>query len=67
VNAGYITRYKLLEDHPREQQQAISRAVFAALGGLRAETSLNESGLAAKRFDKIFRNICRFRSTLTQA
>lgn len=32
VNAGYITRHKLLEDHLRQQQQAISSAVFAALG-----------------------------------
>lgn len=32
VNAGYITRHKLLEDHLRRQQQAISRTVFAALG-----------------------------------
>jgi hypothetical protein len=31
VNAGYITRHKLLEDHLRTQQQAISGAVFAAL------------------------------------
>ena len=32
VNAGYITRHKLLEDHLRSEQQAISSAVFAALG-----------------------------------
>jgi hypothetical protein len=32
VNAGYITRHKLLEDHLRGQQQSISSAVFAALG-----------------------------------
>ncbi len=32
VNAGYITRHKLLEDHLRSQPQAIVRAVFAALG-----------------------------------
>jgi hypothetical protein len=31
VNAGYITRHKLLEDHLRRQQQAISSAVFSAL------------------------------------
>ncbi len=29
VNAGYITRHKLLEDHLRTQQQAISRAITA--------------------------------------
>ncbi|MCK1462994.1 MULTISPECIES: integrase arm-type DNA-binding domain-containing protein [unclassified Bradyrhizobium] len=32
VNAGYVTRHKLLEDHLRSQQQAISTAVFSALG-----------------------------------
>ena len=32
VNAGYITRHKLLEDHLRRQQQAISTAALAALG-----------------------------------
>jgi hypothetical protein len=32
VNAGYITRHKLIEDHLRRQQQAISSAVFATLG-----------------------------------
>jgi site-specific recombinase XerD len=39
VNAGYITRQKLLEDHLRSQQQAISAAVFSGLG-----KSLNEEG-----------------------
>jgi integrase len=37
VNAGYITRHKLLENHLRCQEQAISSAVFAGLG-----TSLTE-------------------------
>jgi hypothetical protein len=32
VNAGYVTRHKLLEDHLRSQQQAISTAVFSAIG-----------------------------------
>lgn len=32
VNAGYITRHKLLEDHLRSQQQAISTAIFSAGG-----------------------------------
>ena len=31
VNAGYVTRHKLLEDHLRSQQQAISTAVFSAI------------------------------------
>ncbi|MGN6538323.1 MAG: tyrosine-type recombinase/integrase [Mesorhizobium sp.] len=34
VNAGYISRHKLLEDHLRAQQQAISSIMFNALGGL---------------------------------
>ena len=37
VNAGYITRHKLLEDHLRRQQQAISSAAIAALGASLAE------------------------------
>jgi integrase len=37
VNAGYITRHKLLQDHLRRQQQAISSAVFAALGNALSE------------------------------
>jgi hypothetical protein len=40
VNAGYITRHKLLEDHLRYQQQAISSAVFAALG---TSVAINQS------------------------
>jgi integrase len=31
VNAGYVTRHKLIEDHLRSQQQAVSSAMFAAL------------------------------------
>jgi integrase len=38
VNAGYITRHKLLHDHLRRQQQLISSAVFAALGTSQAES-----------------------------
>ncbi len=34
VNAGYISRHKLLEDHLRTQQQAISNTMFGALGDL---------------------------------
>jgi integrase len=34
VNAGYISRHKLLEDHLRAQQQAISSIMFDALGDL---------------------------------
>jgi hypothetical protein len=43
VNAGYITRHKLLENHLRSQQQAISSAVFAALGtSMAQEDSLQD-------------------------
>jgi len=37
VNAGYISRHKLLEDHLRIQQQAISATMFNALGDLIAK------------------------------
>jgi integrase len=37
VNAGYVTRHKLLEDHLRGQQQAISTLVFSALSKSLAE------------------------------
>lgn len=40
VNAGYITRHKLLESHLRSQQQAISNIAFSALGD-----SLNKDGV----------------------
>ncbi|WP_419695640.1 hypothetical protein ACN2CC_03805 [Mesorhizobium muleiense] len=32
TNAGYISRHKLLEDHLRAQQQAITNLMFGALG-----------------------------------
>jgi hypothetical protein len=31
VNAGYVTRHRLLGDHLRKQQQAISSTVVAAI------------------------------------
>ncbi|MGJ5180172.1 MULTISPECIES: tyrosine-type recombinase/integrase [unclassified Bradyrhizobium] len=37
VNAGYVTRHKLLEGHLRSQQQAISTVVFSAIGRSLAE------------------------------
>jgi site-specific recombinase XerD len=51
VNAGYITRHKLLEDHLRSQQQAISGAVFATLGEtpIRKTTVRNWLGRRASR------------------
>jgi hypothetical protein len=33
VNSGYITRHKLLENHLRSQQQAISDVIFANIKG----------------------------------
>ncbi|MFG1224284.1 tyrosine-type recombinase/integrase [Xanthobacter wiegelii] len=43
VNAGYITRHKLLEDHLRTQQQAVSTTIFNAL---REATSKDEKLVA---------------------
>lgn len=40
VNAGYVTRHKLVEDHLRSQQQAISTVAFSALGKLLTEEPL---------------------------
>jgi len=43
VNSGYITRHKLLEDHLRAQQQAISNTIFSALGNtLTAQPELRD-------------------------
>ncbi|MFC5386803.1 integrase arm-type DNA-binding domain-containing protein [Aquamicrobium segne] len=41
VNSGYITRHKLLEDHLRTQQQAISNIVFSTV----EDTLMNQSEL----------------------
>ena len=46
VNGGYITRHKLLEDHLRSQQQAISSAVFSALGALMVQEGSLQNWLA---------------------
>lgn len=48
VNAGYISRHKLLEDHLRAQQQAISNTMFAALGNFVATDSKIRSWLGAR-------------------
>jgi hypothetical protein len=39
VNAGYITRQKLLENHLCAQQQAVSDVIFAAVKTSLAEVS----------------------------
>jgi hypothetical protein len=49
VNAGYITRHKLLEDHLRRQQQAISSAAIAALGATLAENGALQGWLVGVR------------------
>lgn len=51
VNAGYVTRHKLVEDHLRSQQQAISTVVFSALGKSLAEQEalINWLGRGASR------------------
>ncbi|RWC93539.1 MAG: DUF4102 domain-containing protein [Mesorhizobium sp.] len=45
VNAGYISRHKLLEDHLRAQQQAISNTMFGGLGNLIAKEAAVRSWL----------------------
>ncbi|KQT02999.1 MULTISPECIES: integrase arm-type DNA-binding domain-containing protein [unclassified Bradyrhizobium] len=51
VNAGYVTRHKLVEDHLRSQQQAISTVVFSALGKslTEQEALINWLGRGASR------------------
>ncbi|MHB2266443.1 tyrosine-type recombinase/integrase [Aliihoeflea sp. PC F10.4] len=48
VNAGYITRHKLLEEHLRSQQQAISDTMFAALGETVKKTAVMRAWLAPR-------------------
>lgn len=48
VNAGYITRHKLLEEHLRSQQQAISNTMFGALGGALKTSPVMRSWLAPR-------------------
>ncbi len=43
VNAGYITRHKLLENHLRSQQQAVSRVLMAP-----AHAALRQPGLMSE-------------------
>ena len=47
VNAGYITRNKLLSDHLRQQQEAISRRIFEAGSSRQKETEGKASGWPA--------------------
>ncbi|QOF73356.1 integrase arm-type DNA-binding domain-containing protein [Aminobacter sp. SR38] len=63
VNSGYITRHKLLEDHLRGQQQAISNTIFSTLGNaLTAQPELRDwLGLGAAR-----RQIARAREAFEQ-
>jgi integrase len=58
VNAGYVTRHKLLEDHLRSQQQAISTVVFSALGKslMGQEVLINWLGRASRRAVNKFRS-----------
>ena len=55
VNAGYITRHKLLEDHLRSQQQAIGSAVFAALAGILVEKSTVRDWLIPRATRRVLR------------
>ena len=47
ANAGYITRHKLLEDHLRSQQQAISDTMLRVLGDALKKAPYLQSWLAA--------------------
>jgi hypothetical protein len=51
MNAGYVTRHKLLEDHLRSQQQAISTAVFPPSASRSRKTLLCEIGSVAEQVD----------------
>lgn len=48
VNGGYISRHKLLEDHLRAQQQAISSTMFSSLGDLIAKNQTVRSWLGTR-------------------
>lgn len=48
VNAGYITRHKLLEEHLRSQQQAISDTMFAAMGESVKKSALIQAWLSPR-------------------
>ncbi|WP_195177030.1 integrase [Mesorhizobium sp. INR15] len=45
VNAGYISRHKLLEDHLRAQQQAISNTMFSGVGNMTTKDATIRSWL----------------------
>ncbi|WEX08651.1 integrase arm-type DNA-binding domain-containing protein [Chelativorans sp. AA-79] len=53
VNAGYITRHKLLEEHLRSQQQAISDTMFADLGGALTKSPVIQSWLAPRASHRV--------------
>jgi hypothetical protein len=57
VNAGYITRHKLLEDHLRSQQQAISSAVFAALSTSIAQNHALQGWLGRGAYRRAIQNV----------
>ncbi|APG10009.1 integrase [Bradyrhizobium japonicum] len=57
VNAGYITRHKLLEDHLRSQQQAISSAVFAALSTSIARNHALQGWLGRGAYRRAIQNV----------
>lgn len=52
ANAGYITRHKLLEDHLRSQQQAISDTIFRALGDPLKKSAYLQSWLPPRAFHR---------------
>ncbi len=48
VNAGYLSRHKLLEDHLRAQQQAISSTIFGALRNIIAKEAAIQSWIGPR-------------------
>jgi hypothetical protein len=59
VNAGYITRNKLLNGHLRQQQEAISRMIVAAQPGRKYDKIALASWLSRptrKLVDALMRN-----------
>lgn len=52
VNAGYISRHKLLDDHLRAQQQAISTTMFGTLGNLRTGDETIRSWLGPRAIQR---------------
>jgi len=55
VNAGYITRHKVLEDRMRSQQWAISSTVFSALSASRIQNHELQDWLGGSVYRRMIR------------